>query len=475
MAILAACPSEPLEKQPFAATSAPADGRAAIEEYYGDRHVRARIVEYCGATRDGQPTAAYITPLGPVATDGTVQEFARSLWDLDNLIFFLQLDYLNPDHPEEPFLHPADVLLKLEPAFRACRAVCQSFGLDLQAVLTGRGYHFVGRIPLDSLVIEALAALAGETPAWHAGHETRRPHGLTAGPPEPWRRAATITARHARAAAGLGLLLEHVAHLILARAWTSPIPFVVNGTVARSGIVGRECVSIDFSHAGDPLDVTRFRTAFSAYRRHQNRPDLFGTKVAALPPLAALPRGAEPLVTFLTDGRGLDVARQAARVSHVSLPDIERGIGRLLSEYASSPLAAFHRSFRAECRTLTAPLPEWRAADLPPCITGPLERPNDLLLRSGHVQHVVRGLLAEGWMPAQIAALIEQTYHEHHEWGSRWSRLDVRTRAEFEVRVFAGLVATGADDLGDFTCVSAQEKGVCPLVGCAGSASLHLN
>lgn len=465
MAILAACPSEPLEKQRSAEPCARTDDRSAIEEYYADRHVRARIVEYCGATRDGHPTAAYITPLGPVAIDGTVHEFARSLWDLDNLIFFVQLDYQNPDHPEEPFLHPADVLLKLEPAFRACRAACQSFGLDVQAVLTGRGYHFVGRIPLDSLVVESLAALPGETPAWHAGHETRRPRGVS----------AIISARHARAAAGLGLLIEHVAHLILARAWTSPIPFVVNGTGARDSVAGRECVSIDFSHAGEPLDVARFRTAFSAYRRHQTRPDLFGAKVAALPALVALPRGAKPLVTFLTDGRGLDVARQAARVSHVAIPDIQQGVSNLLADYRPSPLATFHRSFCAECRNATGPLPDWRAADLPPCITAPLDCPNDLLLSTGHVQHIVRGLLASGWMPAQIAALIEQKYQESHEWGSCWSRLDRRTRAEFDVRVFAGLVATGADDLGDFTCASAQEKGVCPLVGCPGNSSLHLN
>ena len=31
------------------------------------------------------------------------------------------VDYENADHPEEPFVHPADVLLKLEPAYSACR------------------------------------------------------------------------------------------------------------------------------------------------------------------------------------------------------------------------------------------------------------------------------------------------------------------------------------------------------------------
>ena len=96
------------------------------------------------------------------------------------------------------------------------------------AIATARGYHFVGQVPLDAIVIEALASLGGETPAWHAGHPTRRPRGLT----------ATITARHARAATGLGLLIEHAAHLILARRWTSSIPFVLNGTKVGTGLAG---------------------------------------------------------------------------------------------------------------------------------------------------------------------------------------------------------------------------------------------
>jgi hypothetical protein len=41
-----------------------------------------------------------------------------------------------------------------------------------------------------------------------------------------------------------------------------------------------------------------------------------------------------------------------------------------------------------------------------------------------------------------------------------------RTRAEFDVRVFAGLVATGLDRMVDFNCVSAREKNICPDVGC---------
>jgi hypothetical protein len=405
-----------------------------IEAYYGDAHVRARIVEYCGATLGRRPTAAYLTALGLAGRGSAPYDPARSLWDLENLLFFLQLDYENADHPEEPFVHPADVLLKLESAYRACRAVFGSFGLDVQAILTGRGYHFVGRVPVDALVVDALASLSGTTPAWHSGVAARRPRGLS----------ATMTERHARAAEGLGLLIEHAAHLILARAWTSPTPFVFNGATIRDGDGRRECVSIDFSHLGDPLDVVRIRTAFSAYRRHQQRADLFGPAAASLPPLVALPRDRQSLVTFLTDGRGLDVGRQAARETHAFVPDVTRGIAELLCDYLRSPLAEFHRRFRADCRVANL-LPDWRSEDLPLCVAAPLEAPGKLLRTRGRVQQVVRALLGKGWTAAQIAALIEQKYDEAQASSERSPRFDPRSRAEFAVRVFAGLVATGAD------------------------------
>ena len=41
-----------------------------------------------------------------------------------------------------------------------------------------------------------------------------------------------------------------------------------------------------------------------------------------------------------------------------------------------------------------------------------------------------------------------------------------QTRAEFDVRVFAGMIHTGLDTLVDFNCVSAQEKDLCPRTGC---------
>jgi hypothetical protein len=427
------------DTRPSSASSVVSGWEDDISHYYADAQVRARIVEFCGAIGGKRPTAAYLTALGPMSRDGRVSDVARSLWDLDNVIFFLQVDYVNGERPEEPFLHPADVLLKLEPAYQASRAVFDALGLDALSIVTGRGYHFVGQVPLDATLVEALASLVDETPAWRRAHLARRPRGIT----------ASISARHARAAAGLGLLIEHAAHLIVARAWTSPLPFAVNGAVVGSGVPGDECISIDFSHVGDPLDLVRVRTAFSPYTRHQRRPELFGQRAASLPPLAALPRDRQPLVTLLTDGRGLDVARHMAQTTRTSVPDVAGGVANLFDDYLPSPLAAFHRRFYDERANATGPLPDWRAAALAPRAAASLERPNDRLLKPELLQHVVRGLLSNRWTAAQIAALVHQKFEEPHGWGDRWLRFDARTRADFDVRTFAGLIATGADTPAD--------------------------
>ena len=160
------------------------------------------------------------------------------------------------------------------------------------------------------------------------------------------------------------------------------------------------------------------------------------------------------------------MGRQAARTASTVVPNITGGIVRLLGNYMRSPLAAFHREFFAKRREKKMPLPDWSADRLPPCITAPLEGPNNLLLKPEHLQHVVRGLMARGWTAPEIAAVVQQKFEESHGWGDRWARSDPRTRADVDVRVFAGLVATGADELVDFICVSAQEKDVCPRAGC---------
>jgi hypothetical protein len=447
-----------------------------VEEYYAHREVRARIAEYAGGSSTTAPTAAYFATL-PEQPDTLLtwdhpvrwpahelprllrssHDLARSLWDLENLIFFLDLDYHNVDAPGEAFVHPADVFLRLEPTFRATRRLFAGFGLPARAAMTGRGYHFVGAIRLVDPIVDALADLVPTMPGWFAGHLSRRPPAV----------GAQISKRQARASAGLGLLLEHAAHRVMrAAAPASPLPVVVNGTVVGRGPAGREAVSIDFSHHGDPLDVRHLRILFSTYQWHRVRPDIFGEAIAErVPPLVALPRHRQSPLTLLLQGRGLERAARLAGRSDAVLPDVSRGVERLLDNYRRSSLAVFHRTFLAEAARRVEP-PALDVEALPPCVSAALRQPNDLLLKPEHVQHLTRGLLAQGWSAAQIAGLVTAQYEADHQWGDRWTWMHARTRAEFDVRVFAGLVATGLDRMVDFNCVSAREKGICSNVGC---------
>lgn len=444
-----------------------------LAQYYADPHVRARIREYFGAPAGGgAATAVYLASLDqrlprpimwqnanrrPVSDLDAVwngeADVARSLLDHENLVFMFELDYLNPDRPAEPFVHPTEVLCELEPAFQASRHVLESFGLWPYTLVTGRGYHFTGRVPLTRPVVDALAEVVPGTPSWLETVERRR----QGGPP------CAVSTRVARAWTGLGCLVEHVAHLVLGSVRASPIPLVFNGTPVGAGQNGRECVSLDFSYAGDPLDARYVRSAFSAYQWHRFRPDIFGSGPAVdVPPLAAVPRGHHSLSSLLRSGRSLAAGRRAARRGQAIIPDVTAGVERLLEHYQASPLSAFHRRFYEQ--RCVAPIAEVRTPQgLPSCAGLALQQPNDLLLKPEFIQHLVRILLARGWSAGQVAALVHSSYEADHAWGDRWRAwMDSRTRAEFDVRVFGGLVATGDDRLGDFNCVSAQEKGICP-------------
>ena len=149
-----------------------------VEEYYADAAVQTRIREYAGGVAGGALTAAFLATLGPPsaaplmwesavrwpapAFDGTWPgdaDVVRSLRDRESLIFLLEVDYLNPDRPATPFFRSAEVFARLEPAYRAVRDALESYAVYPFVLMTGRGYHFTGRIPLGHPVIEDLATI----------------------------------------------------------------------------------------------------------------------------------------------------------------------------------------------------------------------------------------------------------------------------------------------------------------------------
>ena len=69
--------------------------------------------------------------------------------------------------------------------------------------------------------------------------------------------------------------------------------------------------------------------------------------------------------------------------------------------------------------------------------------------------------MARRWTARQVAEAVGAAYAADCEWGGRWLRINSQTRAEFDVRVFAGMITTGLDQLIELNYVSAHEKGVC--------------
>jgi hypothetical protein len=95
-----------------------------------------------------------------------------------------------------------------------------------------------------------------------------------------------------------------------------------------------------------------------------------------------------------------------------------------------------------------------------------LLHPNDLLLKPAGIQLITRSLLAAGWHPRHIAGLVRSKFEDAaFQWGSAWESYEPATRADFYVRLFAGLYETGRDSLVDFNCTSNGEKGFCFAVG----------
>lgn len=452
-----------------------------VHEYYSQPAVRSRIAEYCGADGADAPTCRYLVGLS--AADGYAgrafpsprsldslgallaedDDVCRSVWDRGRLLVTLDLEYCSFDYRGEPFVNPQGAFGRLEPTYHAVEALCDELGLEHKMVVTGQGYHAAWYLDLGAQQAVATGALGRVAPSLWARYATgNTPTG------EP------VDGREARVFAGVGMLVEWLAHLLCARASAaSPAPVVCLGLeVGNRGAAGREAISIDLSEYADPLDRRYTRCAFSAYQKHRSMGDIIGWAIAdATPPKACVPRprGAK-LEETLAVRDDLAAAAELAKTVSARIPDATAGVGRLLESYRRSKLAEFHEWYY---RVEPDPPPRWPASydrlelgPLPPCVALPLAHPNDLLLKPANIQNTTRVLWALGWHPRHIAGLIQSKYERDWGWGQMWLTYDAATRADVYVRILSGLVATGTDDLRDFNCVSHQERGHCPQPFC---------
>ena len=342
-------------------------------------------------------------------------DISRSHWDVANLVVHLDLDYQNTDHPELPYTHPADVFFKLEPVFASTKAALARFGMPMMAMMTGRGYHFTGRVPLEDPVIDTLVSLTSGAPPWLATVRERSPS---------WVRPEILTARQGRAYVGWGLVAEFLAHEILRGVDGAALtPVVLNGTVVGESRQGARPSRSNLSFAGDPLDARHLRVAFGAYQVHRMREDVVGARVAReVPPLVAIPRRDEGLFELLAGGAH-DARRRAPGGADVGPPAERRrgGGSRRSTPTASRGWRPFTGSSIRPARSRRSAGPAYDRIDLArlwPCTVRAAGGPERSPAAAGvHPARDRALLMAAGWAPRDIAAIVHERYPRDFGWG----------------------------------------------------------
>ena len=450
---------------------------ASIEQrvdYYRNSDVRTRIVEFLGGDVLENPTCGYLVggdmnqpqrhhhsrvqDLGSLFDGGL--EICRSLWDDTSLLADFDVEYVNFDHAAEVFLEPERALEIQQPVADTIERVLHGYGISALHLLSGRGHHFVWRIQRDSEAFRRLVNLGrGPESLWKAGREVQLPG------------EKSVPVELARAFAGLGLVMEFLAHGIKEiAAPITQIPVELTAVEVGPSGHGREMVSIDISEYGDPLYSRMLRVPFSVYLKPWQQRWAFGAHVLEnLPPLVVVPLEKITWREGILRMRNFAAAQELAQHSITKIPDAGESMQKLIGDYERSSVAKSHEWFYSQ-----EPHPPEQWAEtydqmpleiLPACARVILEQPNDLLLRPASIRRLVRVLLALGWHPRHVAGLITSKYMRPFGW-TQFEGCDPATRADFYARVFAGLFATGRDDLVDFNCVSAQEQKTCPLSNC---------
>ena len=446
----------------------------ALREYYRSPAVRARIAEYCGGRPDrpsslscwrlagyggerglgepdGGPTPCPNADLERLFDEGA--DVCRSLADLGGTLLQLDVDYVDPRDPGEPYRNPAVVLRRLAPVRRVVGEILAGHGISPCVVLTGRGYHLTARAPSGSALQSSLVAL-GEISDSMTAKLPR--YGLE----------ARLAHRLARAHEGAGLLLQHVVHRALHRLRGQTEVETTLADVPPPG--GEPFICLDLTAYADPLFERHSRCAFSANQKS-------GVQGAAVerPFLFTLPCDGETLPQLL-DLResGLGAAAWAV-TARAAIPDVSDA-PELLEEYRRGAVGRFHEEFSRGPRVAPAQWPftydRLTEEELPACVRTPLEHPNPLLLRPACLRSVALGLWGLGWHPRSIAGIVDSRFEQEHGWRPSFERYDAASRAQFYVRAFCAALVDGLDSADRFTCDTQRARGQCEPTRCTEGA-----
>lgn len=438
--------------------------------FYSDPAVRQRLAEFLGGDCLEDASAVYVTHSDgclfkrselhpPTELDWFLDrnlDIARSLADRESVLLHLDIEYVNFDSPGEALRDPARTFALQEPVVREIESLLLGWGIEPLHLITGQGHHFIWRVGAASEVASKIAALMPSAE-------------LVAACMKRVGEGVDISLGQQVMFSGLALLMEFLAHRIKwVAAPLAEIPVEITAVhVGHCGMHSREMISLDVSEYGDPLHTRMVRMPYT----HYLKPWLTGLAgdmgIGQEPPrIRAIPLHEMDVQQAIECRKDEESVRELARRASGKIPLHEEGAGRMLAEYMDSALRRFHQKFYSVAQDPEHTWAETYGAakleSLTPCVRILLEQPNDRLLKPAGMQLVTRALLAQGWHPRHIAGLIRSKFEDPaHNWGVDWADYEAGTRADFYVRLFAGLWETGVDELVDFNCLSTAEKGFC--------------
>jgi hypothetical protein len=449
-------------------------------EFYKNRNVRKRIAEYCGG--NGLDTSTFTTAnnlvgYGELSEKGSViyerfvfspenhsfgwildkgLDIFRSVWDKENVLGILDMEYYNLDFPGEAYLNQEDTFAKLEPVYESVLKIFYRFNIRPLVIMTGQGYHFAFQIKQNSRAYKELEELGQVNESLYNDESSGYNHCS---------REASVS--QGRAYDGMGRLMEYIVQLVIKDVRNNTaIPVLCTDLAVGRGKNGREAVSLDLSMYGDPIYTRDIRCPFSTYQKHKVEKHKVGYRAANEVPIQiSLPRMDLSLADMLLMRRNFSMSGEYARRISTKIPDVSVPYQSLIKSYKHSKLYQFHKYFdKGQPRSIGYSAQDQALVDLsmmPPCINHALNHPNDHLLKPTNIQALTRVMMKLDVHPRRIAEMVCAKYEEDHKWGRTWFEYDPMTRADFYVRLFGGLIYNGIDNEEDFNCISHQEKGYC--------------
>lgn len=445
-----------------------------VNEVYGDRNIRHRMIEYLGGTSAGDATAVFISrcdkqdysdvsfcvPSEIVDFWNKRLDIGRSLWDRRSLTAHIDIEYVNLDFPAEPYLYPERSFIVQEPV---CGVLTSLFGrVRPFHMVSGRGHHFVWSVDRDSSAFFRLEKLGKPI---NTGHEKFVPSYIPGG--------VQIEPEFSSAFKGLGMIIEYLGISTMERVRDTAIPVELTEIIPEPGEKGRELISLDLTEYSDPLHTRIIRMPFSVYMKPWIKTNVIDSSVKGrIPLLFAVPASPDRIGWPVPDREDTECIRSTAGSAVTRIPDCSAATERLIDSYSRSAVAQCHEYFYSQEHHEPGQWPDTYdllcLSELPPCVRTALENPNDLLLKPTMIRLLAVVLLAMEWHPRHIAGLIRSRYERDYNWGRRWYIYNAADRADFFVRIFYDCLRTQADTLEDISCDAMRQKLPCcrPGPGC---------